>query len=188
MMFQAISSHHSHVFVLRLIFAEKRVGDIKEPRIFSPYSEHKISLTSLMTVYSICSYAIVSQISLCFSLSLSLRLSLAKKDQTLRILFSLCAPLPSNTPILVYTLVFGHIKFWVRWLNFTEFGTNMTSCQVTPTIVIFNLGRRSCQAAVTMPHKFRSWQIMTTWLNSTSPENVIFLCQLKQNNGLLFWW
>ena len=71
-----------------------------------------------MTVYSICSYAIMSQISFSFSLSLF------RRKIRLWEYHALCALQHTHTGI-----AFGYINFLVRWLYFTKFGTNITSCQ-----------------------------------------------------------
>jgi len=84
---------------------------------------------SLITLYlSALTLLCLKFLSFSIFLSPSLSLSLFFKE---RLDFEniMLSVRPTPTQHTHTGIVFGHIKFWVRWLNFTEFWTNITSCQ-----------------------------------------------------------
>ena len=146
------------------------MGHIKKPetaRSFSLYSEHKISLTSLMTVYSICSYTIMSQNSLFLSLSLFKEMSNFQN-----IILSVGPTSTQHIHTGISTCVWSH-QVLSKMTEFHGIWDEYYVMSRYPTNVHFNLGTQSCQTAVAMP------QMMTTCLNCTSFENVIFLYLMK---------
>lgn len=106
-------------------------------------------------------------------LSISLSLSLFQRKIRLWEYHALCAPHSHPTHPYGYC-VWSH-QILSKMTEFRGIWDEYYVMSKYPTTVNFNLGTRRCQATVTMAHAFRSWHMMTTWLNCTSSENVIFL-------------